>query len=861
MIKRLSCIFLFFLIVSLSFSENEITLEKLEDLKQRNLISLSDYLFLKEELDGTLEEKYFFNLSINRTSITNSFPIINKNEKIYVSLNSFFKETYFKNYTFSDNVLHMILGIVLQEITIDFNTLKIFGSERTSFDKEDFFFKDEDIYLESTLFSDLFLDAINIDFSQNKVSMSTRYTIKNEINRLLKLQEYQLNKEREKNTFFYTNSREFFDLGYIRTNLEKTFSKVSGKKNSGWDGFLEYQGPFLYGEFTTEYNLKNSEFTGVNLHYPNLPYNHFLDISGVNLDGNKWEKSILFEKDKGFFEEGKNFIIRESVPVGSRVELIYLGATIDIAYEENGVVEFRNSELKSDREYTLRVHTRDGKIFTKTIKTNDDFNQQNIGEIQYRFFSTENINSKKTDLDTGIYYGLTDHLTFGGKYFKTSEYDDNGYITVERAKGEIVYSNHIGTKPVSIVLGGEKLISPNNFKRDLTLEALTQIKFEKFKIRYERGYFSEYYNSKDSQGITLEYNPWSFLRIDSSYQWLKDWNGNSDHGLETNIELSQNWNNFLGTLEFRKDIKDEQIYSANLYYTGYRDYSVKWINSFNENSGNFESSISIFNRARKNGFNYSFEVGYTEQEREKVTFRFSIEYDNWFNLNFISKDSGDYETALGLDRVMDLKDIFNPLDNMDVSRVKVQTYLDINNNNIFDEDEFFIGDVEIEINGEQKVTSSNEPIYFYGVPNNILYNLDPKVRRPGFDVFNSKFSLKGKGGGNIEVLIPVNPLFSITGQLAISDDYNDPMSLYEGVVIKVLDSNKKVIANVLPDFMGYYDFSNLSTGKYTIEISSFKNKSIAPFRAEIDIKYKKESGNVFIFNTVLENNRFKIIDK
>lgn len=87
------------------------------------------------------------------------------------------------------------------------------------------------------------------------------------------------------------------------------------------------------------------------------------------------------------------------------------------------------------------------------------------------------------------------------------------------------------------------------------------------------------------------------------------------------------------------------------------------------------------------------------------------------------------------------------------------------------------------------------------------------------------------------------------------------MSLYEGVVIKILDSNKKVIANILPDFMGYYDFSNLSTGKYTIEISSFKNKSIAPFRAEIDIKYKKESGNVFIFNTVLENNRFKIIDK
>ena len=543
------------------------------------------------------------------------------------------------------------------------------------------------------------------------------------------------------------------------------------------------------------------------------------------------------------------------------MELVYLGATIDIGYEENGVVEFQNSELKSDREYTLRVHTRDGRIYTQTIKTNDDFNQQNSGEFQYRFFSKENLSSKKTDLDTGLYYGITEHFTIGGKYFKTSESEDDGYISVERAKGEVIYSDHLLTNAYSIVLGGEQILSPNAFKRDTTFEGLAQMKFQKYKIRYEHGYYSEYYNSKESHGITFEYNPWNFLRVDSSYQWLKDWNGNSNNGLELDVELSKSWNQILTTLEFQKDIKDEKRYSANIYYTGYRDYSVKWTNSFGEKTEDFESTISIFNRARQNGFDYSFEVGYTEREKEKVTFRFSLEYDNWFNLSFISKDNGDYDSAIGLDRVIDLKNLTRTLDNMDVSRVKAQTYLDINDNNILDDDEFFIGDVEIEINGEEKVTSSTEPIYFYGVPNNILYNLVPKVRRPGYDVVNSKFSLKGKGGGNIEVLIPIKPLFSITGQLSVSETYGDPSTIYEGVVVKVLDTENNIIANVLPDFMGYYDFSGLSTGKYFIEISSFKDESISSLKTELNIKYSKEIGNTIIFNTHLEDNQFKIINE
>ena len=852
-------LFSILLIHSIAFSSDQITLEKLEELKNRNAISTEDYLFLKDELDGKLEEKHFFTLFINRTQITTSFQVVYKDSKTFIPLKEYFKNIYFNNYNFTNNILDMTLGLEMEEVMINFNTFKITSSERTNFTDKDFFLKNDELFLEASLFSDIFLNAIDIDYEKTRVSMSAKYAINNEIKRLLRVQESTLQKKKEMNNFMYTNSRELFNLGYMRVNLDKTFTKSEGSKDEDWDGYLEYQGPLLYGELTTEYNLKDGEFTGANLYYPNLTYNHFLEFYGDKTESGRWNKSVLFEKDKGYYEDGKTFIIRENVPIGSRVELVYLGATIDIGYEENGVVEFTNSELKSDREYILRIHTRDGKIITQIIKTSDDFNQQNKGEFQYRFFMTENESSEKIDTDGSIYYGITEQFTIGGKYFKTSESINNEYIYVERGAAEIVYSDYFKTNPYTFILGTEQIFTPDKFQKDNTVEGLFQVKFNKFKIRYEDGYYSDYYDNKEARGITFEYNPTDFLRVDYSYQWQENWDGEKSKGSEIDIELSKNFNRFLSTFQFQRNLNGEKDYSVNLYYTGYRDYSVRWTNSISERGDDFESTLSIFNRARQNGLDYSFEVAYNEKDKEKMTFRVSVDYDNWFNFDMTSKDSGDYDISAGIDRVVDLKNIRKPLDNIDVSRVKAITYLDLNDNNIFDTNEPYVGDVELEINGDKKVTTSKEPTYFYGVPNNILYNLNPIVRRPSFDVINSTFSLKGKGGGDIEAYIPIKPLFSIVGQLSLDKSYSNAENIYDGIVIKIFDSNNKVISNIVPDFMGYYDVSSLIAGKYFIEISSFKNSSIEPLKTEVNIAYDILKSNTYQLNTHLFNNKIEVI--
>ncbi len=873
MLKRvIKVLMLFFLGITLSFGE-DITLERLEELKSKDMISQEDYEFLKAELTGELKETHYFSLFINRTLVSNTFQIAYKNNYTYIPLRDYFKAINFKNYNFRDGVLEMFLGKRLQRVMINFNTREIKGIEKTTFDERDFYLDGDKYYLRLEFFRDIFLNAVDIDYPKTRLSMSSRYTLPNDIKRLVSQTEEELKKDQSTVNMFYTNERELLGLGYMRFNFDKTFTKIDGEDDNDWTGTLDYQGPLLYGTFRTEYDVKDGKFNSTSLRYDNLPYNHFLEFRGtrINEDG-YWEKSILFEKDKGYYEDGKKFIIREDVPIGSRVELIYLGATIAVAYEKNGVVTFDNNEIKSDREYLLKIHTRDGHIQTRVIKTSDDFNQQNRGEFQYRLFATEvhytDGESDRDQFETELFYGLTDRLTFGATYSKMPEVapiskdsDETKLQYIEKAGGEIVYSNFLKTYPYTFIIGGEKILTPDVYEEDSMFEGMFQIKYENLKIRYEEGYYSEYYDSKESRGITLEYDPWEFLRIDYSYQWLTDWEENKENGYELDVELTKNFGRFLTTFEFERDLNNEKRYSLNLYYTGYRDYSVRWNNSITEAGGDYESTLSLYNRATQNGLDYSFEVSYNEKDKEKFTFRISLDYDNWFNFDMTARDSGDLDVSAGVDRIVDLRNIKKPLDSMDTSRVKVSTFLDINDNNKYDKGEPFVGDVEVDINGEKKVTSSKEPTYFFGIPNDILYEFTPKVRRPGYDTVNMKFSLKGKGGGDINVYIPIKPLFSISGRLNLENKTEDEkITIYDGVVVKIKDSKGEILDSMLLDHLGYYDISGLVAGKYELEITSFKNLKIKPLKMDLDLKYDEKIGNNIIVNSTIKDSKISLID-
>ncbi|MGL4308472.1 MAG: hypothetical protein ACRCRV_06225 [Cetobacterium sp.] len=846
---------------SLIYGNEDITMERLEELYKNKMISIEDYEFLKDELEGKLQEKHYYSLYLNRTWVDDKFPLIIIGEKNYIPLFYFFKEINFKNYTYKDQHIEMFLGRVLDRVTINFKNGKISGIEKTNIEPEDFYIDGDEIFLTSKIFSDIFLNAIDINHKNTKISMSTKYSTPQEIRQGLKSTEEKLESRNLRNDFYYTNSQKLFDLGYMRFNFDKTFEK----KDADWTGLLEYQGPLLYGNLTTTYDVKEKEFTSTSLYYPNLPHNHFMELSMNRVGSDEdsyWEKSILFEKDKGYFEEGKKFIIRENVPIGSRVELVYLGATIDIQNESSGFVEFKNDEIRNDREYTLRIHTKDGQIITRIIKTSDDFNQQNPGEFQYRLYSREDKISNKNIFETEIFYGITDHFTLGGKYYKTPELYDDNYLYLERAGAEIVYSNHIKTYPYTFVLSNEKVLNKNIFEETDTTQGLLQIKFDKTKFRYEKGIFSEFYENHKTDLFLIEYNPFDFLRLDYTYERLENFQKEKVKGYSLEAEVDYTFNRILTTFNFKKDIYDEKNYSLNFYYTGYRDYSIRWSNSISEKGNDFESTISLYNRTTKNGLDYGLDLSYSQETKEKITFRFTLDYDNWFNFNFETKENDNYKMSAGINRIVDLKNIRKPLDSMDTSRVKVVTFLDANNNNVYDKNEERIGNVEVEINNEKQITKLNEDTYFYGVPNDILYSFTPKVQLPGYDIVNSTFSLKGKKGGDILVNIPIKPLFTTSGNLQVPNLSEDEASdFYDGIVVRIKDSHGETLNATLPDQFGYYDLSGLNTGEYILEIISFKDTKILGLTIPLKLKYTDRKSKNITIDTQMINNKITLYSK
>ncbi|MGL4904403.1 MAG: hypothetical protein ACRC34_02750, partial [Cetobacterium sp.] len=61
------------------------------------------------------------------------------------------------------------------------------------------------------------------------------------------------------------------------------------------------------------------------------------------------------------------------------------------------------------------------------------------------------------------------------------------------------------------------------------------------------------------------------------------------------------------------------------------------------------------------------------------------------------------------------------------------------------------------------------------------------------------------------------------------------------------------VMTTLLDFTGQFDVSGLKSGKYTLEISSFKDDGITPLIQDIEINYTELGSNLLELNAVLKN--------
>ncbi|MGL5764174.1 MAG: hypothetical protein ACRCX8_00900, partial [Sarcina sp.] len=598
------------------------SLEDLEIFKAQNLITEEEYQVLKAELEGTslINDEMIYSVVVNGRVRGTHLKLLKKDSYDYIPLIEFLDIIRFKNYDFEKNRISMKVGKELHKIDIDWKQKVATLSDpnrKIQFNESAILREDNEIYVEIELFKEIFTNSLEIDTKKLLLKTQLTFSTPFEIDASL---ENRLDNEftrENKSEIIYTNKNRLFDIGYMRFNVQGELSKSKGENfETGWTGDLEYQGNLLYGELTTSYDVKEKTLGDTYLYYPEIYKNHSLEFGSYGTV--ERELGLSLKKEKGYFYVGKDIVIRENVPIGSRVELLYLGFPIAVQYAENGIVEFQNSEIKNDREYTLRVYEPNGKIYTIDINTAVDFRQQNKGEIEYDFKIREDHDSKKYASEGNIYYGLTENLTLGTGYIRSVDTSNEKVDYLDLFNAEAVYSNYVFRMPYTLVLGGEK------GKDQRTKEYLeAQIQINDFKLRTEHQNFGLYYDLETVRSYTIEYNPGNGYSIDSNYYINDYYNEGTEKNYDIGVSIYKNlMRNLLVTGEYSTGNSDGDEYSINLYYTGLHYVNTRLNNRWSDNGKDFESVLTLMNKNLWDALDFSIEFSYSNRDESRFTFRF-----------------------------------------------------------------------------------------------------------------------------------------------------------------------------------------------------------------------------------------------
>lgn len=811
-----------------------------------SLISLSSFSFAAYEMDGKFaydEVEYFiseeeervgaYTLEIKGIPYSHTYTVIREEGKYFFPLFEFLQALGIKNYTFENGVLTVIFGDGSDKREIDLKSL----------DKSQYLYEDNDYYLCEELFKENFFEEFRVEENNYIIKTAPNFVLPFEMQYILQNREQQLREELQKEVLYYKGERELFDIGNLRVNLEGELNNNTGNtdKKHDWSGFLEYSGSLLYGNFITDYDLKEKKFGDFELNYYGIKEDYELSL-GVY--GEDREKGIAFRRDRGYsLNDGREYIIEEKVPIGSKVELLYNSFPIDVQDEVGGKVTFINSLIKSGREFVLRIYEPNGKILERKIRINEDYNQQEKGEFGYDIYMREDKESNKSDADINIFYGYTDHLTLGLSYNHSPEMFEENWILSKDLGGEVIYSNSLGRNPYTLSyeytrgLNNEKNEFENyneKYKHKFMLD--TDIK--KLSLNFEQHKNGRYYDEKGETYLDLEYDLTEDLSLTGNYERTKYYDEKNEKDYYYGVEYSKSWNHLLVSYEIERNQDKETRQGLDFYYTGFKDFTVKFENSIDEDD-KYEGEIRINNTRWMDNLDFSMGMKYSEEKKTEYVLEFVVKLDNWFEVGTLLEKNGNKRTYVGIDRVVNLKNPTKNMNSLENTVVRAIAFLDRNDNNLLDKDEERIPDVEVALGQNKVLTDENGEACMYGIPSFSDYELTAQSRRPSHDGRATRVKVKGLGSSEIKAYIPIKPLITFMGDIQFEKD-ESAVSDVRIKISKVSGGEKGKV--IYPESSGDFYIDSLTPGKYRVELEYLDDEYNIPNRTyEIDLLYTDEN--------------------
>ena len=811
-----------------------------------SLLSLSSFTFAFDGYTGRLaydDVEYFiseeeerieaYTLEIKGVPYSYTYTVIKEGEQYFFPLFEFVQALGIENYTFKNGVFTVMFGDGRDKRVIDLNSL----------DKSLYLYEDNDYYLCEKLFKEYFFEEFNVEEEEYLIKTSPNFILPVEMKNILANREKILKEEMQKEVLYYKGERELFDIGNLRVNFEKEINNDTGDsgKKHDWSGFLEYSGSLLYGNFVTDYDLKEKEFGDFELNYYDIKEDYELSI-GVY--GEDREKGIAFRRDRGYsLNEGREYIIEEKVPIGSKVELLYNLFPIDVQDEMGGKVTFVNSLIKSGREFVLRIYEQDGKITERTIKINEDYNQQEKGEFGYDIYMREDKESNKSEADINIFYGYTDNLTFGLSYNHSPEMFEDNWILSKELGGEVIYSNSIVGNPYTLSYEYIKGINDEkneeeNYKENYRHKFLLDTDIKKLSLNYEHYINGRYYEEKDEMYLDAEYDLTENLSLIGNYEKKRYYEEKDEKDYYYGLEYSRSWNSLLVSYEFEKNQDDETRHGLDFYYTGFRDFTVRLENTIDEED-NYEAELTVNNTRWMDNLDFSMGMKYSEDRKVEYVLEFVLKFDNWLEFGSLLEKNGSKRTYVGIDRVINLKNPMQNMNSLENTVVRAIAFLDRNDNNKLDQGEERISDVEVTLGQKKALTNENGEACIYGIPSYSDYDLVAQSRRPSHDGKATRVKVRGLGSSEIKAYIPIKPLITFMGDVQFKKD-ESAVSDVRMKISKVSGSEKGKI--IYPESSGEFYIDSLTPGKYKVEIEYFGDEYNIPNETyEIELLYTDEN--------------------
>lgn len=546
-----------------------------------------------------------------------------------------------------------------------------------------------------------------------------------------------------------------------------------------------------------------------------------------------------------------------------------MGSPIALENEKDGEVTFSNSLIRSDRDYQLKIYHPDGKIVVKDIRTSEDYNRQQKGEIEYDISLNENKTDKGYESTANLYYGITNNLTLGAGFNRDIVKDmrlNKRYINTFNS--ELTYGNIFNGISYTLQVNGEFTTDSgyNSYNRDFREKNqhgyLLELTKNRFRTVFEKERYGKYYEEKERNTFTAYYDLFSNMRVDYRYEdvsYREDFWGNvksKDKESTIGVSYDKSFGKLLfgSSASFDMENSKNNEYNFNVYYSGFKNFTTKLENNWTNNGENYEVSLNIYNNNISGFLDVSAEIKYSDVYKETFGVEFSMTLDSWFKFDLDGDEHGNHSMRVGVDKIIDLKNPSLHLDNMDVSRATITTFVDANNNNIYDKGEKVVDGVEVTLGTEKVVTDQNGRAQVSGISNGVLYELKPTIKKPSYTMGNNVVKLQSNFSSDVDIHIPIKPMMNLSGYvnldktLDISESKVD--EFYSDIIIEIVDMEGKEIEISSPDNTGYFDISGLFPEKYGIKVyylgSDFE---ILNLNDEIALTYNEERG--FEFEIVL----------